>query len=311
MYNLKRKKLPLFTFLIFIFTTLSFSQEISFSGKIVDGDTQESIDSVSVIIRTAAFHTRSNYLHTTTNSEGYYKFDSIHRYQGYKFIISLKKKNYKSFKTIILIEKDTAYNFELYKINSKKKSRNKDFASVDTNNGVFSFQINPPLTNNSEHFKSNYALSSMISSRIKTNRYNQLGFEFSPFTLVCYNLKNDTRATQIIYDKERYFGYYVSGYFYDRIILSNNNINNLTGLYIDLGFGYELPLYFKYIYYPEKNTKVSVKKIHKHNELISFLRIGYNLVSFKVSYRFFDVLKDKYTQLPKIQCGIEISLPSY
>lgn len=105
-------------------------------------------------------------------------------------------------------------------------------------------------------------------------------------------------------NRQNYFGvYFMPEFFYRQYLTKQQSYNNQR-LFFDLGFNYNLPLYFRKISRLPK-TKIMEKYLHKYNEINLFARFGItNGAALQFIYKPFNVIKFDQPQLPKFEVGI-------
>lgn len=128
-------------------------------------------------------------------------------------------------------------------------------------------------------------------------------FEFSWFTF-----GENISSTLQPNIKEKYFSFSGSVFLYNRFILSKIKNTKKRGFFLDLGAGYRLPYVYNYFYFTDKNTRTSIRKIHKFNDFELFSRLGYANIAIFATYQLTDALKSNYYQTPKLTIGLGFPL---
>jgi hypothetical protein len=132
-----------------------------------------------------------------------------------------------------------------------------------------------------------------------------LGFGYNAESVVELVLPKkgyDLRENQN-YRHERYFCWNLKIGFYFRLSTFNMKQAHKGGMFLDIGGGYQLPLYFRHVGLYE-NHKDITRSIHKFNDVSLNARIGSDKVSLYCQYRLFDYVKDPYPQTPILSFGI-------
>ncbi len=81
---------------------------------------------------------------------------------------------------------------------------------------------------------------------------------------------------------------------------------NPKSIFVDLGFLYNLPLYFKKITRFDYQEKMVNSFIHQYSDASIYVNIGSANAQVYVAYRPFDFIKGNLQELPKFNLGIKI-----
>lgn len=281
---------------------MSFCQNYQISGTIVNADTKQPIDSAVIYIFGKGY---LKFTHIITDSTGQFQFDSL---SAGRYNFHLYHDYYKTGQKMIEITDSSVHcRLDMFHIDSSGVSHIDDIAYEDNYHGGFAVNFYNPNINS--EFKSSFNIEYIYSFKKKVTSFDQIGLDLIPIKLVWNKLNNDTLITTEKYKSERYFGYYLSAFAYNRFIINKQRKTGYPGLFLDLGVGYELPLYFKYSYKPDSDNKTITGNIHKMNKFVGLVRLGFDAVSIKATYRFLDILKDNYPEPPKFKIGIELNFP--
>jgi hypothetical protein len=300
---------PLIFLLLISFLQLQAAngQHFSISGKVYDSASRLPLDSAVVnIFNSARMFQATRY----TDTSGYFMVDSL---PPSKYEVYVMRRSFRVYQNDVAVADSSHYLTPyLYKENQDWHPRDsfiEDIAAEDiVHAGIAVSFYNPPLNAGPGLFKSSFNTEWISCYKTKLTRYSQLGFEFSPFKLAWHYLDKDTINTSQIFKNEKYFAYYVNAFVFGRLFITKQKKNGYPGLFIDLGGGYDLPIFFRYSYFPEKSHKAVVKNIHNFQEVSAMFRLGFDLVTVKATYRFFDILKNDFTQPPKLKIGLEIQV---
>ena len=286
--------------LILLFTSLNLTaQTYTISGKIVDSDTQEPIEGVSVIL---IGPTDVHYFSALTRESGFYDFNDL---KPANYHLHFLHEYYEAVHREVMIA-DQSLEINVDMVNTNPGQQESDYLKP-WNNQHSSFAVNfynPSLNETSQAFKSSWSMEWIYSVKKHITRFNQIGFEIN-FRQSWHNLNQDSMITSEVYQVERYSGVTLSPYIYNRFLLSKSS-TLYPGIFLDIGTGYEFPISFRYIYKANKNEKTIIRGIHNYKEFRAMARFGYGPITFKGSYRFFDVLAAPYIQPPKMTFGIEL-----
>lgn len=127
------------------------------------------------------------------------------------------------------------------------------------------------------------------------------GVEFS-----LTDFKNDTSLLGLTgVRRERYFDWNLSIEPSIRFSTNNRRSYESKGLFVELGTCYHFPLVFRHVY-SLNQSRYTQSRIHNFNNLEGVLRLGYEEFSIMASYRFFNVVKDNFPQLPKLNVGLSL-----
>ena len=289
--------------MFFSISSLSYSQNYRITGTIVNGDTKQPIDSAVVYLFGKGY---LEYTHWVTDSTGKFLFDGL---GTGRYNLHFYHDTYKSGQKMIRITDSSVY-FQLYMfhVDSSGVSRVDDIAYEDNYHGGFAVNFyNPDI---SPEFKSSFNIEYIYSFKKKVTTYDQIGLDLIPIKLVWHNLNRDTTIANEKYKAERYFGYYLSAFVYNRLIINKQRKTGFPGLFLDLGVGYEFPLYFRYMYKIDSDHKTTMSRIHRMNEFVGMARLGFDVISIKATYRFSDIIKNNYPEPPKFKIGIEFNFPN-
>lgn len=93
-----------------------------------------------------------------------------------------------------------------------------------------------------------------------------------------------------------------------RFTTSNQQVGEIkpNSIFVDLGFTYNLPLYFKEITRFDAQEKMVNSFIHQYSDMSIYANIGVSNGQIFFAYRPFDFIKGNLQELPKFNLGIKI-----
>ena len=291
---------------LLLFTSISFllNAQISIRGNVFDFDTKLPVSCAEVYISTD--YTDESF---TTNNFGNFEFYDIE--EGQEVFISINHKSYYSKDISFIANNDTVLDIEVYNIESENY-KIEDLTKEDVGSVSIITLMYAPSTDFKTTFLSSFPLSFYrFDFRTQLGKTNQLGFNFSLFELAWYELANKNSLTTTQNIKERYFITSGSIYTYYRQIFTKHGSKGSRGLFLDLGIGYTLPYYSAYSYFINEDSRYTMRRIYKYNDINAFVRLGYANVAFIAKYSFNDVMKSGYYDIPKFSLGIDFPLNTY
>jgi hypothetical protein len=136
----------------------------------------------------------------------------------------------------------------------------------------------------------------------------------SKYDAICFYLGGSGSGTVFNKDSTTYKGMPVqrkwySGFcfdvaLYNRVTFFDCQKYNNKGLFIDVGVGYSLPLYYKEIRMLDRQTKIKTKCIHEYTDLYLLTRVGFKYIALTAEYNLSTFLKSAYTEAPTARIGL-------
>jgi hypothetical protein len=281
------------------------AQKFSIRGRVIDGETQLPLDSVEIYCFGKGY---MKYSAQITDSHGNFSFDEL---PNGRYSLHVYRDDYKD-ATYIARIKDSSVTLDItiYSVRSRTQPYKNDIAEEDIYHGAFAILFSSVKDDVAKKtIKGQLSFEWTYSFKRKLTRFDQAGIELTPIKLYWCPLKNDTIITKEVYDKEKYFAYYISIFAYNRLFLTKQKKTGNPGFFLDTGIGYELPAIFEYRYNDGSGHKGKQTGIHNYKEVSGLLRLGFDVFSIKATYRFFDILKNDFPQPPRLRIGIEFNFP--
>jgi hypothetical protein len=137
-------------------------------------------------------------------------------------------------------------------------------------------------------------------------------FSIIPFGAGAYSLNVGHADSSLINGtrvKHQYYSYFVaSAGVAARLYLNRYKNSNDARPYLEIGSYYNLPIVFRQISRVD-NYKRSERWISRYNDVQVYGKLGItNRIGLQGSYRLFDVVKNNYPQLPKLQVGLTVDI---
>lgn len=141
---------------------------------------------------------------------------------------------------------------------------------------------------------------------------NSSVFSVLPFGGAAYSLNVGHADSSLINGmrvKHQYYSYFIAtAGVAARLYLNKYKNSNDARPYLEIGTYYNLPIVFRQISRVD-NYKRSERWISRYNDVQVYGKLGItNRIGLQGSYRLFDVVKNNYPQLPKLQVGLTVDI---